>query len=202
MSKTYNRSRWKNTTPKREVALFRLLEQGGRSFTFLFEALKWGSQTLTFYLETLEGKGYISSKKHGRNVTYALVKSNPYVAKMLKLSAPPDHDVRVFNRATLDELDADAFINDWLNSMKFTFVNLLRDYTFLGKKDVEETTKEILRRILQVETQDLTDIVNAYGQVLTARIQAGTIKLKRIEEFCERMQEEVRNQLLKEHKTR
>lgn len=199
MSKTYDRSRWKNTTPKREVELFRLLRQEGQSFTFLLKALKWGSQTLSFYLDTLESKGCIGRKKHGRNVTYALVKSNPYVAKMLKLETPPGHDIRVFKRVTLDKLDEEAFIDNWMNSIKFAFLNLLRDYTLLGKKTTKEETKELLRRILQVEIEDITDINKAYGQVLTRRVQAGTIKPSRIQEIRARMQEEVRNQLLKEH---
>jgi hypothetical protein len=198
LTRKYDRSRWKNTTPEREVALFRQLRRGGRSFTFLFEALKWGSQTLAFYLDTLESKGYIAGKKHGRGVTYALVESNPYVTKMLKLPTPIVHDVRIFKRVELDKLDEEAFVNDWLNSMKFVFLNLLRDYTFLGKKNLKDEANEILRRILQVEIQDLADTVEAYGQVLTRGVQAGTIKPERIQEIRVRMQKEVKNQLLKE----
>jgi hypothetical protein len=199
LSKTYNRSRWKNTTPKREVELFRQLRQEGKSFTFLFKALGWGSQTLTFYLKTLKSKGYITSKEHGRNVTYALVKSNPCVAKALKLKTPTSYDIRIFKRGTLGKLDEEAFIANWLNSIKFAFLNLLRDYTLLGKKTMKEETKELLRRILQVEIEDIDDINKAYGQVLTRMVQAGTIEPSRIQEIRVRIHGEVKKQLLKEY---
>jgi hypothetical protein len=149
-------------------------------------------------LKTLERKGYIASKKNGRNVTYTLVKHNPYVAKMIKLPIPLPHDVRIFNHTRLDKMDEEEFIDDWLNSIKFAFLNLLREYTLLGKKNTNEQNSEILRRILQVEIEDLTDIVRTYGQVLTRMVQAGTVKPARIQEIRSRMQEEVRNRLLRE----
>jgi hypothetical protein len=199
--KKSGRSWWKNTDAKREIKLFRKLVQGGKSFTDLFKELGWGSQTLTFYLKTLESTGCIASKKHGRNVTYALVKSNPYVMKMLKLSTPSIHDFRIFNRVALDKLDEETFINDWLNSIRFAFLNLLRDYALLGKKNAKEETSEFLRRLLQVDIEDLVDIIDAYGQVLTRRMRAGTIRLERIQEIRLRIQEEVTKQFLKLHNT-
>jgi hypothetical protein len=180
----------------------RQLRKGGRSFTLLLKALKWGSQTLSLYLDALEKKGCIASKKNGRNVTYVLIRSNPYVAKALKLPTPLLHDVRIMKRDKLYKLDEEIFVDNWLNSLKFAFLNLLRDYTLLGKKTTREETKDILSRILQVEIEDISDINKAYGQVLTRRVGAGTIKPIKIQEIRGRMQKEVRNQLLKEHKTR
>jgi hypothetical protein len=193
-----DRSSW-NTTQKRETKLIRQLAQREKSFTELLIALGWGSQTLTVYLKTLESRGCIASKKHGRNVTYCLVKSNPYVGKMLSLSAPLVHDLRVFNRVELGKLNEEALVSDWLNSIKFVFLNLLRDYTLLGKKDMKVETHEILRRILQVEIEDLTDTVDAYGQVLTQRIQEGTIKPGKIQKIHLRMEKEMGKELLKRH---
>lgn len=199
MNKKYNRSWWKNTTPKREVKLFRLLKQRSRSFSDLLNALGWGSQTLTFYLRTLEKKGYIARKKLGRNVIYTLIESNPYVAKMLKLSAVHSHDVRVYSRVELDKLDEEALISAWLNSVRYVLMNVMRDYVLLGKKRKSEDN-ELITRILQVDIEDLVDIVGVYGQVLTKRVQAGTIRPSRIQEIQDSIRKDVRKRFL-QHNT-
>jgi hypothetical protein len=115
---------------------------------------------------------------------------------MLKLSAPSGHDIRVYSRIELDELDAEALIQDWINALRSVFLNILGDYVLLGKKRKDEDN-ELVRRILQVHMQDFVDAADFYGEILSRRLQAGTIKLGRIKEIQDRMRKDIEKQFLR-----
>jgi hypothetical protein len=93
-------------------------------------------------------------------------------------------------------LDEEALIQDSLNALRFVFLNILRDYVLLGSKRKGEDN-ELVRRILQVHMQDLVDTTDVYGQVLSRRVQAGTIKLDRIKEIQANMWKDIEKQLLR-----
>ena len=201
MAKVYDRTRWKNY-PKREIQIFRQLEDGSKTFSELFNELGWGSLTLTNYLKNLVEKGYIGREERGRNVFYTLIQSNTYVRQMLNLDRWPSNaaDVRIQKRIVLNELDEKKFIADWINSIKFCFLNVIQDYMLLGKRmrESEKETNSVntLRRFLEGHIQDMVDTINYQGAVMAKRVRLGTLNPDRIWEVRNKLLKQIKNEIM------
>jgi predicted transcriptional regulator len=197
--KDYDRTHWKNV-PKREVKIFRSLEDESKTFSDLLKWLGWGSQTLTVYLKNLEKKGCIEKKKRGRYAFYTLIRSNSYVRQMLGWDRQPSSDVRIHKRVELDRLDEEKFIQIWFNSVKFSFLNIIQDFMFLGEKTREsgENTDPIktMRRFLEAHIQDLEDTITFQGEVMAKRVRRGTLKPERIWEVRNKLMKQIDNKFM------
>ena len=199
MVKNYNNRRWWENDPKVDVKIFWELEDGSKTFGQLLKTLGCGTQTLTNYLKNLgkAGKGCrkdcIERKKRGRTVFYTLIRSNAYVRQMLGWDWLPSTNVRIHKRVELDKLNEEQFIASWLNSIKFTFLNIIQVYRLIGKKTKEsnEDTDSIkmMHNFLEAYVSDLADTITYNGELMAKEIKLGILDPERIWE--------VRNKLLK-----
>lgn len=197
MVNDYDRSFWKNQ-PEREVKLMTRLEDGSKTFSHLLRELKWGPQTLNVYLKNLEKKGVVERRKRGKNVFYTLIRSSPYARQMMGWKWTSDPDVRIIKRIELEELDEEQFITDWLNTMKFSFLNIIKSYVLLGEKTREsnDTKKNNLNieHFIRAHISDLEDIVTLYGEKMAEEINVGSLKPKRIMEIHNKLQKQIKQQ--------
>jgi len=199
MVKVYDRTRW-NNNPKLEVKIFRRLEDGSKTFGQLLETLGWGTQTLTNYLKNLGDKGCIERKKRGRIVFYTLIQSNADVRQMLGWDWLPSADVRIHKRVELDKLNEEQFIASWLNSIKFTFLNIIQIYMLIGKKTKEpdKETKSIttMRNFLEGYVSDLADTITFNGEVMAKEIKLGILNPERIWEARNKLLKQIKNEIM------
>jgi len=196
MVKDYNKRWWKNDQ-KRDRKIFRRLEDWSKTFGELQKMLRWGPQTLTNYLKNLTKDGCIEKKKRGRRVHYTLIRSHPYVRKTLGWDWLPGADVRVLKRVELDKLNEEEFIASWLNTVKFSFLNIIQGYLLLGQKTKEASNQEAksiekVREFLEASVSDLADTISFNGEVMVKEIRRGKLNPDKIWE--------TRNKLLKEIK--
>ena len=196
MIKTYNNRWWKNDQ-KRDRKIFRRLENGSKTFGELLKMLRWGTQTLTNYLKNLTTKGCIEKKKRGRSALYTLIRSHPYVRETIGLDWPPGAAVKICKRVELDKLNEEQFIASWLNSLKFSFLNIIQGYLQLGKKTKEGFNQETesikkIQDFLEASVSDMADTISFTGEVMAKEISLGILNSDKIWE--------TRNKLLKEIK--
>lgn len=195
----YDRSHW-NNNPKLEVKIFRRLEDGSKTFGELHKMLGWGTQTLTNYLKNLIKKGYIEKKKHGRNVFYTLIRSHRYVRQRLDWDWLPGADVRIHKRVKLGKLNEEQFIASWLNSIKFTFLNIIQAYMLIGKKTKEsdKETKSItmMRNFLEGYVSDLADTITYNGELMAKEIKLGILDPERIWEARNKLLKQIKNEVM------
>jgi hypothetical protein len=199
MVKNYNKRWWKNDQ-KRDRKIFRRLEDGSKTFGELLKMLRWGPQTLTNYLKNLTQKGCVEKKKHGRCVLYTLIRSNLYVRQTLGWDWLPGADVRVHKRVELDKLNEEQFIASWLNTVKFSFLNIIQGYLLLGQKTKESSPQEIksiekIRDFLEASVSDLADAVSFNGEIMVNEIRCGKLNPDRIWKTRNKLLEEVKNTL-------
>jgi len=200
MVKNYDRRKWKND-PKRDRKIFRRLEDGSKTFGELLEILAWARQTLTNYLTNLADKGCIEKKKRGRNVFYTLIRSHPYVKETLEWTwSPGGADVRIHKRVELDKLNEEQFIASWLNSIKFTFLNIIQVYMLIGKKTKEsdKETKSILmmRNFLEGYVSDLADTITFNGELMAKEIKLGILDPERIWEARNKLLKQIKDEIV------
>jgi predicted transcriptional regulator len=199
MSKHYNKRWWKNDQ-KRDRKIFRRLEDGSKTFGELLKMLRWGPQTLTNYLKNLTEKGCIEKKKRGRSVLYTLIRSHPYVRKTLGWDWLHGADVRIHKRIQLDKLNEEQFIASWLNSVKFSFLNIIQGYLLLGKKTKEPFNKETksiekVRDFLEASVSDLADTISFNGEIMVKEIRLGKLNPKKIWKTRNKLLKEIKNTL-------
>lgn len=195
---------WKNS-PKFEVKIFRRLEDGSKTFGELLKELRrgpqtCGTQTLTVYLKNLNKRGCVERKKRGRNVFYTLIRSNPYVRQRLGWDWLPGSDVRIYKRVELNRLDEDQFIASWLNSVKFSLLNIIQAYMLLGeraKESSEETgSVKTLRNRLEGYVSDLVGTVTFHGEVMAKEITVGVLNPERIWEVRNKLKKQIDNEIM------
>lgn len=198
------RSEWNPNSPERQQQIIRLLEEVDMGFNELLSELnlkmkalekkQWSRQTLTLYLKALEDKKWII---HGKKRTpYSLNRRNPEVAEMLGWNRIPP-DMRIRSRIELDKLDEEQFIANWLNSVKFSFLNIIQDFMLIGAKGEKlEIAETIEHRFLPAHTQDLIDVLASYGEKMIARIKLGTFDPNRVWEARNRLLEQIRNEFM------
>lgn len=197
MVKSYNKRWWKNDQ-KRDRKIFRRLEDGSKTFGELQKMLRWGPQTLTNYLKNLTKDGCIDKKKRGRSVLYTLIRSHPYVRKMLGWDWLPGADVRVLKRVELDKLNEEEFIASWLNMVKFSFLNIMQGYLLLGQKTKEASKQETesiekIRDFLEASVSDLADTISFNGEVMVKEIRRGKLNPDKIWKTRNKLLKEIKN---------
>lgn len=198
MSKSYNNRRWWKNDQKRDRKIFRRLEDGSKTFGELQKMLRWGPQTLTNYLKNLTKDGCIEKKKRGRSVLYTLIRSHPYVRKMLGWDWLPGADVRVLKRVELDKLNEEEFIASWLNMVKFSFLNIIQGYLLLGQKTKEASKQETesiekIRDFLEASVSDLADTVSFNGEIMAKEIRHGKLNPDKVWKTRNKLLKEIKN---------
>jgi len=200
MVKSYNNRRWWKNDQKRDRKIFRRLEDGSKTYGELLRMLRWGPQTLTNYLKNLTEKGCIEKKKRGRSVLYTLIRSHPYVRKTSGWDWLPGTDVRVHKRIQLDKLSEEQFITSWLNSVKFSFLNIIQGYLLVGKKTKETFNKETksiekIRNFLEASVSDLADTISFNGEIMVKEIRHGKLSPNKIWKIRNKLLNEIKNTL-------
>jgi hypothetical protein len=200
MIKYPDRSSWNASKPEREQQILRLLEESDKGFMELLELLKkggrsWARQTLSLYLENLEKKGYIKRNTKGRRVTNALVRNNPYVARMLGWERVPSYTLNIKKRIVLNELDEEGFITEWVNSLEFSFLNILQDFLLIGEAKEDMGKKERLQRFLKAHIQDIIDTLTFQGEALVERVKLGKLDPKKVWQARNKLLEKIKHQM-------
>ena len=187
------RSKWNANTPEREQKILRLLEEEDMGFEELHNKLRWSRQTLNLYLKALRKKGYIRLEEKGRRAINSLIRNNPDVARMLGWDRIPP-DIRIRGRIELDKLDEEKFIEQWLNSVEFAFLNIIQDFMLIGERSEEADDNKTIRRLLAAHTQDLVEAVTFLGEVMAKRVRLGTLKPEKIWGVRNKMLKQIRDE--------
>jgi hypothetical protein len=194
--------KWDADTYDRKRAIVRILYQKDDTFNNILSRLnewwkalgnkgKWSKNTLSLYLDAMEEDGWITHKK--RKSPYSLNKHIPEVAKMLPR-------IQIRGRVNLDELDAKEFIQNWRNSFDFTFLNIVKDYTMLGKAEVSGNSQDKIQQITQEHIQDIIDIIAFYGDTMVKRMVNADAMMEeeKIREVLGELQKEATDSTLRE----
>jgi DNA-binding PadR family transcriptional regulator len=187
MRKIFDHSKWNATTPERRAQILRILQKQDNTFTGILRQLdklttglgrkRWSRLTLTLYLKAMVEDGWI---KHGeKRGVYSLNRRNHKVAKMLGIDSL-SHDLRLKNRANLNEMDEEEFILDWLASLKFGFLSIIQDYMLIGKTSVGGNRKVEIQQFMQAHVQNIADIIASYGEVMVKQMESGKMKEEKI----------------------
>lgn len=186
---------WRAENPAREAAIIRILYGGDKGFNEIREESKigrkkWGKRTLSLYLDSLMEKGCIKQVKHEKRMIYSLNKDNDYVMQILG-------HVRVCGLIDLTKLNEEEFVTDWLNSIKFTFLNVLQDYMVIGEGVKELQRKEdrytiSIERIMEAHLSDMIETTRKYGQSLVQRIERKELEPNKIWGIRNRLLDDIR----------
>ena len=195
---------WKTDNVERQTMIMMILAEGNKGFDKISKDIKlhskeWGRQTLNLYLENMIGKGYIKKVRQGKKrEIYTLNRENYYVQEMLPRRI-------VHRRLILEELGEEEFIREWLNSIKFAFLNILQDYMLIGEgKDIlkDRGSNEVIPidHILTSHLSDLLDVVKVYGHLLEKRIKEGNIDPKKVWDVRNKLSEEIKEGIIEDTK--
>jgi len=163
-------------------------------FEELHNKLGWSRQTVNLYLKALRKKGYIRLEEKGRRAINSLIRNNPDVARMLGWDRIPP-DIRIRGRIELDKLDEEKFIEQWLNSVEFAFLNIIQDFMLIGERSEEADDNKTIRRFLAAHTQDLVEAVTFLGEVMAKRVRLGTLKPQKIWGARNKMLKQIRAEM-------
>ncbi len=189
---------WKVDNPERRKTILMQLMSGEKRFTELYNAIKqessvgWAKQTLNLYLKALVEEGCVKRVKIGKSVTYSLERDHPYIGQMLG-------NVLIHGRIELSKLDERSLIENWIGSIKFTLLNVIQDYMFIGrgKEELKSLSSDAtlpIGHFLDEHLSDMSEVCRFYGRVLAKGIGDGSLDPERVWDE--------RNRILKEIKAR
>ena len=120
------REKWNAGNIDRQKELLIKLSKGDSSFTELYESLKnsWARETLNVYLKDLVRKHYIRKVPRGKRNIYSLERDHPDVKELLERV-----DIRELYKIKSER----ELIDDWIESMKFSLLNLIQCYMQIGE---------------------------------------------------------------------
>jgi hypothetical protein len=164
--------KWNAKTPDRISPIVNILYEQDGTFAYILRRLnewwkalgkneQWSRNTLSLYLHAMEKEGMIIHK--GARQGYSLNKKSPKVAEILGTR-------RIRRRANLNHLNEGQFIQSWSTSLDSVFLNIVKDYSLLGKAEANGSPKEKIQQIMHADIQDIMDIVAFYGDVMVKRI--------------------------------
>ena len=168
--------RWNPRDTDKQKELLLKLFKGDRSFTELLKSLKpgWSRQTLSLYLTDLVKKKCISKVRKipgGKRKIYHLEKDHPYVANILSRLALRDlHPIK----------SERELLNDWIEAMTFSLLNIIQIYIYRGR-ETEELKSVDNGKIFPIESSleksfsDLLEICKYYGEYLAIEIRMGNL---------------------------
>ncbi len=185
--------KWNAGNLDRQKELLIKLSKGDRSFTELYESLKnsWARETLNVYLKGLVKKGYIRKVPRGKRKIYALERAHPDVIELLE---------RVDIRDLYEIKSERELIDDWIESMKLSLLNLIHYYIQEGEdvKTLKSWGNGIgtipIERFLSAYLSDLVEICKYYGEFLADGIKYGDLDSN--------IAWEARNEILEEIKSK
>ena len=180
---------WKAENYGRQQKILRILLEGDCYFTELKEKLErgrktgWGRQTVNLYLKELTGKGWVTQKKQGRKMMYSLTPSNPGVMAMLGLG-------RVIRKGQvqLSSLDEEEFIEEWIHTLKFTLLNIIKDYLAISEN---ANNVENLTRYLEAHFSDLTEVTKYHGELMVNMMNKKTLNSAKMGTAVDNFQREL-----------
>jgi len=170
------RKRWNPRDTDKQKELLLKLFKGDKSFTELLKSLRpgWSRQTLSLYLTDLVKKKCISKVRKvpgGKRKIYHLEKDHPFVAEILSRLALGE----LYPRKSEREL-----LNDWIEAMKVSLLNIIQIYIYKGK-DIKELKSVGNGKIFPIESSlgksfsDLLEICKYYGEYLAIEIRMGNL---------------------------
>lgn len=178
-----DRQQWKAEDSSRQQSILRILEEKACFFTELHFKLGWGKQTLTLYLRELSRKGWVTREKRGRKVTYSLNNSNLEVQEMLR-GTP----VIIKGRVQLSSLEEGEYIKEWVHTLTFALLNIIKDYLVLGKNPQVDVK---INRYIEAHMSDLSNATKYHGELMTKMIKTGTFDSDRMWKAVDKLQREV-----------
>ena len=167
------REKWKAGNPERQKEILIRLCRGDSSFTEIYKSLKggWSRQTLSLYLNDLVEKRDIKKVPRGKRMIYSLERNSPHVKELLGR-------IIIHERVELNTLSEQEFIDTWIESMKFSLLNLIQIYMQIGKgvKELRNIDTGVMVPIenFQVEyVSDLVGVCKYYGGHLAEGVKNG-----------------------------
>jgi len=176
--------KWKPENPEREKEILVWLTTGDQSFTELYNSLKaessmgWSTQTLTIYLQSLVQKGCIKKVPRGKREIYQIVRDSPIVSAFLGR-------VRIKGYIDLEDICEGELLEEWLGSMKFTLVNVVKGYTIMGKgikelKSIGDGASMPTSKLLEEYISDMLAVTQFYGRILVEGISRERLDPERV----------------------
>lgn len=167
---------WKTENPERVKEILIWLTTGDQSFTELYNSLRaessmgWSTQTLTLYLKKLVQEGCVTKVPRGKREIYRIVRDSPIVSEFLGR-------VRIKGQVNLNELSEGELLEEWLCSMKFTLVNVVRGYMIMGKgikelKSIGDGASMSTSKLLEEYISDMLAVTQFYGRILVEGISS------------------------------
>lgn len=184
------REKWKAGNIDRQKEILIRLSKGDRSFTELYESLKnsWARETLNVYLKSLVRKHYIRKVPRGKRNIYSLERDHPDVKELLERV-----DIRELYKIKSER----ELIDDWIESMKFSMLNLIQYYMQIGE-GVKTLTSRGNGATVPIENflgdylSDLVEICKYYGEFLVVGIKMGDLDSKIVWEARNELLEEIK----------
>ena len=189
------RNVWNPVSNEKKKRIILKLFHGDMGFTELWESLRRGTkgmakQTLNIYLKELRQTGCVKNVQRGRWPIYSLVREHTYVDDLLK---------RVGFEELVKIKSERELLDDWIESMKFSLLNLIQIYMQMGK-GIEILTSLGNGAFINLENlrdeylSDLIEICQYWGDFLADGIKIGNLDPEIVWE--------VRNEILEEIKSK
>lgn len=175
------KERWRAENPERQKEVLMRLSRGDSSFTELYDYMKssWARQTLSLYLKDLVEKHYIKKVIRGKKrLIYSLNRENPKVAALLDR-------IIIHGRVELKTMSEQEVLDSWIESMKFSLLNVIQIYMTIGKGR-KELTSTGTGETVPIETflaeymTDLLEVCRYHGEFLAKGIKMGDLDPKLI----------------------
>jgi len=170
--------KWNAGNIDRQKELLIKLSKGDSSFTELYDSLKsgWARETLNVYLKGLVTKKYIKKVPRGKRKIYSLERGHPYVKELLERV-----DIRELYKIKSER----ELLDDWIESMKFSLLNLIQCYMQIGE-DVKKPRSRGTEATVPIENflagylSDLVEICKYYGEFLAVGIEMEDLDPKKV----------------------
>lgn len=184
-------SGWKTDNQDRIKEILVWLTKGDQSFTQLYNSMKaegsmgWSRQTLNLYLQSLIQEGCVTKVPRGKREIYRIMRDSPIVSDFLGR-------VRIKGRINLNELDERELLEDWLSSVKFTLINVVRGYTIMGRgvkvlKSIGDGATLPTEKLLEEYLSDMLAVTHFYGRVLVEGVSSGRLDPDKVLDAVESM---------------
>lgn len=175
---------WKTENPERDKEILIWLTTGPQSFTELYDSLKaesslgWSTQTLTLYLKKLVQEGCVAKVPRGKREIYRIVRDSPIVSEFLGR-------IRIRGRINLNELNEEELLEEWLGSVKFSLVNVVKGYTIKGRgikvlKSISNGATLPTEKLLEEYLSDMLAVTQFYGRVLVEGVSSGRLDPEKV----------------------
>ena len=175
-----DRQKWNAKNSSRQQSILRILEEKACNFTELHSKLGWGKQTLNLYLKELLHKSWVTREKRGRKVIYSLIDYNSEVQEMLR-----GRPVIIKGRVQLNSLDEGEYIREWIHTLTFALLNIIKDYLALGKNPQDDVK---INRYIEAHISDLAEVTKYHGELMTKMIGTGTLDNNRMWKAVDKLQ--------------